>query len=108
MASMGMVAQCTACKAGPQSQHHFRKWVKEGELLHFKKGQVLFYEGHLPFGFFLLNKGTVLPPPMEDKTLGLLHLLSGTPYCSTCTAASDIEVLFFPKTLVFSHLAPSK
>ncbi len=113
---MEAVSQCNLCKqhslkAGEHClavKRQLRKWLKGGEVLHFKKGQVLFYEGHQPFGFFLISEGAVVPTPLEDKTMGLFHLLTDTPYCSTCTAASDLSALFFPKAFVFAHLKPAK
>lgn len=89
--------------------------ISKGSLIHFKKGQVLFYEGHLPCGFYLLKKGEVSlfhtctnGPSKEDseqdRLLGLVHLLSNTPNCFTCRAEDNVQVIFFPKVLVLEFL----
>jgi CRP-like cAMP-binding protein len=91
-------------------------WVglcSRGDRLNFKKGQVLIYEGHVPFGVFVLKNGAVsfsslqgncpqshVQEGSEGQIIGFEELLGATPYCCTCTAESDCEVIFISKTLV--------
>lgn len=36
--------------------------------------------------------------------LDSFHFFSNTPYCTTCSAEEDVEILFFPKRLIFTLL----
>lgn len=95
-------------------KEHLRNLLPQGEALKYKEGQVLFYEKHMPYGFYLIQKGEVSlsagPKEMgvrsadEDNILGLSHLISETAYCATGTAKSDVKVLFFPKAQVLGYL----
>lgn len=88
---------------------HLSEIKEQGEKLHFTKGQVLFYQEHEPYGLFWLKKGEVSflrqkknsrSPEVSrpaDKLLGLIHLLTNTPYCASCQADEEVEVVFFPK-----------
>ena len=93
--------------------------IRDGNAVHYRKGQVIFYEGHHPCGFYLLKEGRVSLKestagsrpkmhPTEDKLLGLVHLLSETPYCSACTAEEDVDIIFVPKTIVLQYLDENK
>jgi len=65
----------------------------------------------MPYGFYLVTRGNVTFPhetTPKGQTIGLCHLIKETPYCSTCTAKTDVEVLFFPKTLVHDLIEESK
>lgn len=98
--------------------HRLHELESRGETLHFKEGQILFYKSHIPYGFFQLKKGKVTLSNSTPETLsvgtdpdqllliGLNHLLSTTPYCATCTAQTEVEVLFVPKSAIF-HFFPS-
>jgi len=97
------------------------KWddlLKQGQSISFKAGQVLFYEGHLPYGLIVIQSGKVLfskwgRPSSEKKTpcgeehvvclgptkvFGIQPFFEGVPYCCSCTAASDCEGVFISKT----------
>ena len=76
-----------------------------GEVVRFTKGQVLFYEKHEPFGFFIIKKGKV--SPANDFCPGLDDLLHTTPYTFTCIADSDVEAIFVPKIVLAQHLKKS-
>lgn len=89
--------------------------VEEGQPLVFHKGQCLFYEGHSPYGLFVLKSGRVRfqtsgecgkehgwKSPSGGKVFGLRSFFDEIPYCCTCTALEDCEVLFISKT----QLAP--
>ena len=97
----------TCCKLTPKSEQSYKnvlryveKLVSKGEVLYFKPGQVLVYEGHMPCGFFLLKRGHLNPEAPQDGLVGLVHLLSDSPYCATVTAKDEVEVIFFPKAAV--------
>ena len=85
-------------------KNHLKKLISQGEMLHFKEGQVIFYDGHLPTGFFLLQEGRVSPEWFADNLLGLTHLLENNPYCITCKAATDVIIHFIPKATVLHFL----
>ena len=97
--------------------HHWEDLRKEAQPLAFRKGQVLFYAGHSPYGIFVIETGkvefmqggTVCPDDHYWKSprgeaLGLHHFFSGTPYCCTCTAANNCKLLFISKTQLTSYL----
>ena len=110
------------CRPGPKQEKAYNhlcnsldRLINDGNPVHYRKGQVIFYEGHHPCGFYLLKQGRVSLKeseagarpkmhPTEDKLLGLVHLLSETPYCSTCMAEDDVDVVFIPKAAVIQHL----
>lgn len=109
------------CRPSPKQEKAYNRLrdsldqlINDGNPVHYRKGQVIFYEGHHPCGFYLLKEGRVSLKesaagtrpkihPTEDKLLGLVHLLSETPYCSTCTAEEDVDVVFIPKTAVMQR-----
>src|SRR3989338_4068862 len=87
-----------------------------GQAIRYTDGQVLFYKEHTPFGFFLLQAGSVAlghqlvsrtadeAAPSAGHLLGLVHLLNGAPYMATCCAVGAVDVLFFPKILITRFL----
>lgn len=94
---------------------HLESLSAEGVPLSFRDGQVLFYEGHFPFGFFYIKKGQAVftretskgesdPVPTTCNVIGLCHLIGDSKYCATCRAEGDLEVLFFPKKVVMDFL----
>lgn len=91
-----------------------RSWkelIKEGQSLTFRKGQVLVYEGHSPYGIFVVHSGKIkfseggTPCVIEHvwespdgKVVGLHHFFEQTPFCCTCTATQNCQVIFISKT----------
>lgn len=78
--------------------------------MEFKKGQVLFYRGHLPYGVFLLVSGkakllyenasgqkTTARFP-ESVPFGFDFIAMGSAYPCTAVTESDVSVLFLPKS----------
>lgn len=99
----------------------WKRLSRAGQVLRFYPQQILFYEGHLPYGIFVLNKGTVQclthgqPCMTEHRVttpmgviLGLRHLLANTTHDCTCQAQTDTDVLFISKTLLLPLLRPKK
>lgn len=102
------------CKKGKKNAKEFfflEKRIKG--LLHlfkkvrFKAGQILYYRGQDPCGVYALLKGNInlmkanrtsRSLPFHDCVLGLNHMVSETPYCSTAIAADAVEVVFLPKS----------
>lgn len=96
--------------------NQWEKLLPQGGIMHFKKGHVLFYEGHNALGFYILKKGQMMlsriamdgkREPLqtfEGELFGLFHLLTNTPHCATATAKSDVEVFFVPKSVVLDFL----
>lgn len=77
----------------------------------YRKGQVLFYEGHTPYGLFVIQEGQVrlLRKEVVDKKTsthvpGFAHLVTQTPYCSTCVAETDVKAVFLPRTAIQQYL----
>ncbi|MBI4224511.1 MAG: cyclic nucleotide-binding domain-containing protein [Deltaproteobacteria bacterium] len=79
-----------------------------GESLHYKKGQELFYQGHDPCGVYWIRKGQVAlihtemgGEHFEEKgpgtILGLEELLKGEAFMHTGRAVNDCEICFIPK-----------
>lgn len=72
----------------------------------FQKGQVLFYEGHIPFGFFVIKEGKVgfssgkSQNETVEQVVGIQNVLSETPYSATCTAQTLVRAVFVPKSTV--------
>lgn len=95
-----------------------RQWkdfLSRGQVLNFKKGQVLFYEGHFPCGVFILLTGKVsildkqghehkeISLPLY-QTLGIDLLLTAQPYSFTAMCQSDTSALFLSKTILHEIL----
>lgn len=93
---------------------HWDRLLQEGQKVSFRKGQVLFYEGHSPYGIFVVKSGKVRfsrgdhPCTLDHfwqsprgKVIGVDHFPE-TPFCCTCTAVNDCQMLFISKT----QLAP--
>ncbi len=94
---------------------HWGHLLKEGQELTFKKGQVLFYEGHNPYGLMVLRSGKVsfqegadpcrgehMVPVAKGEVIGVEPFFSESPYCCTCVATEDCRVTFIPKSLLLS------
>jgi CRP-like cAMP-binding protein len=90
--------------------------LKSGQSLTFHKGQVLVYEGHHPYGIFVLQSGKVdfyregalcrerhLRIFPQGPVIGLDCFLNDGTSCCTCRAVEDCQVTFISKT----HLIPS-
>ena len=86
--------------------HLIEQVAKNVTPLSFKADQTLLYEGHTPYGLFIVKKGEVcfekngrtqLLNDMKPTMLGFKHLLSDTPYCTSCKAVSHVEAIFLPK-----------
>jgi CRP-like cAMP-binding protein len=87
--------------------------VSEGQPIDFKRGQVLFYEGHIPYGVFVILSGHVSlveghSPCLHEHSrmspqglvFGLDAALEGIPSCCTCVADEDCRAVFVSKTLL--------
>ncbi|MDO8462547.1 MAG: cyclic nucleotide-binding domain-containing protein [Deltaproteobacteria bacterium] len=93
-------------------KEHWDHLLKEGQELSFRKGQALFYEGHVPYGIFVLRSGKVqfvrgddscgeephLVQASKGKIIGLSHFFEESPFCCTCVALSDCKLTFISKT----------
>lgn len=98
-------------------QSCWRDIILQGQVLNFCKGQVLCYEGHVPYGIFVIRSGEVSyrqgetpcqvkheRTSSEGRLVGLHHIFTGTPFCCTISAETDCEVLFISKTQLISFL----
>lgn len=87
-----------------------------GGVVHYQKSHIIFYEGHIPYGFYILKRGEVqlsrttmagnkvALPDNSKNIFGLFHLITNTPYCATAQAKSDAEMIFVPKSVVLEFL----
>lgn len=95
---------------------HVDSLASLGGEVHFQKDHVIFYDGHHPFGFYILKKGEVFLSRTtvfglrEDftnpkkKLYGLFHLLTHTPHCAMAVAKTDVAMIFVPKSVVIEFL----
>ena len=87
-----------------------RKFLSQSESLTFKKGKLIFYEGGIPTGAFLITKGRakIFKTGLDGKDqifyiyndgdmLGYHALLCDEKYEDSCEATEDCEVLFINK-----------
>ncbi len=90
--------------------------LEGGQLLQFSRGQVLFYEGHYPYGLFVVQKGKVrftkdgrlcrenhVWKAPEGRVVGAEAFFEEMPYCCTCTS-QDCEAIFISKTQLLPYL----
>ena len=88
----------------------------QGEKLSFRPGQMLFYEGHNPCGFFVVTRGSVVlekegvpcgSPSASgqawDGIIGLCQLMAGAPYMVSCKARDEVELLFYSKAWLLHY-----
>lgn len=95
---------------------HLPQLTAHAGEVHYKKGQVLFYEGHYPCGLFVLQSGEIWFSKIslwgkteerksgEKNLLGVHHLITNTPHCITAQAKTNVVVLFIPKATVLDFL----
>ncbi len=96
-------------------QIQWKKLLSSAQHLHFHKGQVIYYEGHTPYGIYWIQEGAVrfsrqspceeehalqLPGYVRDHWLGFREFLANEGHCCTCIADTDCEVLFVNRTLL--------
>ncbi|MCC7344059.1 MAG: cyclic nucleotide-binding domain-containing protein [Deltaproteobacteria bacterium] len=92
------------------SESQWSEAIAQGQALTFHRDQVLFYEGHMPYGVFLIRSGRVelssggkicaaeswFAP--QGRIFGISHVVAGSPFCCTGVAAEDCQVIFIPKS----------
>jgi len=97
---------------------HWSDLIQASQELSFRKGQVLFYEGHIPYGLFVITSGRVdfsstdRTTSFEEQSwkspqglvVGIDAALNGEPSCYTVVAAEDCKTLFLPKSALTTHL----
>lgn len=76
----------------------------------YKKDQIIFYKGHLPYGLFILASGRVevclgkrREIVSEHSFLGLTSFLKNHPYNSNAKALSDC-IFYFISKLAFQEI----
>ena len=91
-------------------QERWADFVERGQMATFSKGQVLFYEGHLPMGAYLLWDGeialqgggvgdeAVVLSAKDHPVVGPDFLYSNTPFPFTARALSDVKIVFIART----------
>ena len=94
-------------KASRAIQSQLAKLIPQGERLLYRKGQILFYQDHLPYGFYFIEEGEACfrhSCSQAGDILGLYHFLKEKPYCDTCEAKTDLQVIFFSKSVAHQFL----
>lgn len=94
-------------------QDQWDSLLQKGNSLHFSAGQVLFYEDHNPYGVYVIKSGEIrftkgkrvcsrdhFHKLRGGRAVGIDHVIDDTPYCCTCTARTDCQVTFIPKTYI--------
>ena len=84
---------------------------------HYKKGQLVFFEGNRPAGMYCINKGKVkifqtgeegkeqiIRLAKEGDILGYRSLISGEPYAASASVVEDATVCFVSKQTFFDLL----
>lgn len=85
--------------------------LRHGQEMTLGKDQVLFYEGHYPYGLFVILEGEVVftkegiscgenhfwQSP-RGRVIGFDPLVEQTPSCCTSRATQDCRVVFISKT----------
>lgn len=92
-------------------REHWGELLETSQDMAFSKGQVLFYEGHYPYGLFVLVSGSVsfskggvpcrnshLWRSPKGEVIGVEALTSDLPSCCTSKATEDCAVIFIPKS----------
>lgn len=98
---------------------HWSDLLEGSQEMTFSRNQVLFYEGHYPYGLFVLVSGEVsftkngqpcrgshLWKSPKGEVIGVESLTSDAPSCCTSTAVQDSKVLFIPKSRLLPFLEP--
>lgn len=86
--------------------------VQAEERLNYKAGQILFYEGHQPYGIYVLRKGRIrlfskqngeedllkiVEPP---QVLGESEFLESKPFGYSAKAETDVSISFFSRASI--------
>lgn len=86
-------------------------FLSAGQIIRFKKDQVIFYQGHNPCGVYILLSGSVflvdqeltcpdpIPLPLY-QTIGIDLILCNQPYALTAVCQSDAITLFLSKNIL--------
>lgn len=86
-------------------------FLSAGQIIRFKKDQVVFYQGHNPCGVYILLSGSVflvdqelncpnpIPLPLY-QTIGIDLILCNQPYALTAVCQSDAVTLFLSKSIL--------
>lgn len=101
--------------------------IDQATQLHFRRGQILFYEDHQPYGLLVVFSGKIkldcnkkrmrteeIYQMPQGLLIGIPPLLEISAYCCTGIALTDCEVIFISKTSLapfldkVKHLSSSK
>ncbi|MBL7014146.1 MAG: Crp/Fnr family transcriptional regulator [Candidatus Marinimicrobia bacterium] len=88
---------------------------------HYKKGQIIFLEGHPAYGLYCISKGKVkiycttpegkrqiLRIADKGDPVGHLAVFSGQPYAGTAEALEETSICFIDRNLIFPTLSNEK
>lgn len=90
---------------------HWEWLLTASQPLSFQKGQTLFYSGHKPYGLYIVKSAKVRFEPgglpcsghhvwksPKGDVLGAEPFFEDKPFCCSCVAQEDCEILFLPKS----------
>ncbi|MFH1016928.1 MAG: cyclic nucleotide-binding domain-containing protein [Pseudomonadota bacterium] len=110
---MHQTSQLLAFHVTERTRNQWRGKLPPGE---YRKGQVLFYQGHYPYGVFLIHSGrlelldhqreVLLPFDLgKGMLIGYELLQTEEPYPYTGIVAENLQASFLDKTLFFDWLS---
>jgi CRP-like cAMP-binding protein len=85
------------------------EWISSGTHISFRPGQVIFYQGHVPNGVYILLSGDVVASRGESgreqtvaniplkSLIGLDPLLAESEYPYSAIVQSEAELVFIPR-----------
>lgn len=85
------------------------KMIKESTLIDFKQDQVIFYEGHIPYGVFIFVSGHVSlnsknhPQKKEaplNVPIGVDSFFDRSPYSNTALAETPVKAYFICSSII--------
>jgi CRP/FNR family transcriptional regulator, polysaccharide utilization system transcription regulator len=106
----------------PPTLFSFRElFENEADVLHFRKGQIIYSSGSTPLGIYFINTGKaklckrgidgkdqIIRIAITDEILSSSELISGSRYISSATAMDDCFIFFMPKPQFLALLKDHK
>jgi len=90
------------------------EWISRGTHISFRPGQVVFYQGHVPNGVYILLSGDVVATRGElgreqtvaniplKSLIGLDPLLAESEYPYSAIVQSEAELVFIPRDQILA------
>ena len=99
----------------PLKPEQLKKWREKFPPLHYPTGQTLFYEGHQPYGIYVVHSGTLVLKARKRSrakkilisagtAVGLDLIVRGQPYPCTAIIQDDVELSFISRMDLMKRL----